>query len=170
MAKLPKSAKRQKKKINFLKRLSIFCPEHSTALKICLTLTYYIVINALLWHRHWWHYVTSQSTATMWQQKWVVLQNTYQSITFAKTSTHLFQPWSSPVLFLLIEVAHNVQQTANEGVGRCRAGGALARGLSSKHGTAPLCVGKLLLHLHILLPEQGQVLLQLGHLLCPTSK
>lgn len=72
----------------------------------------------------------------------------------------------SPVLFLLIKVGYDVQQAANEGVGSYRAGGALARGLSSKHGTAPLCVSQLLLHLHILLPEQGQVLLQLGHLLC----
>lgn len=85
-------------------------------------------------------------------------------------SSKPFQPQSSPVLILLIEVGHNVQQTANEGVCSCRARGTLAGGLSSEHRTAPLCVGKLLLHLHILLPEQGQVLLQLGHLLCPTSR
>ncbi|TNN64733.1 hypothetical protein EYF80_025039 [Liparis tanakae] len=69
----------------------------------------------------------------------------------------------------LIEFSHDDQQTANEGVCSRGAGGgagALDRGLGSEHGTAPLCVGQLLLHLHILLPEQGQVLLQLGHLLC----
>lgn len=91
-----------------------------------------------------------------------------------KTTYHSPDPWieqcrSSPVLVLLVEVSHDVQQTADEGVCSCRAGGALARGLSSKHGTAPLCVSQLLLHLDILLPEQGQVLLQLGHLLCPSK-
>lgn len=75
----------------------------------------------------------------------------------------------SPVLLLLMEVADDVQQAANEGVASCRAAGARTRGLCSKHSTAPLCVGQLLLHLHVLLPEQGEVLLQLGHLLCDSG-
>lgn len=89
----------------------------------------------------------------------------------AKKQTHSppFPPRALPVLFLPIEVGHDDQQAADEGVssrGSGRAGGALARGLCSQHGTALLGVGELLLHLHILLPEQGQMLLQLGHLLC----
>lgn len=77
---------------------------------------------------------------------------------------------SSPVLFLLIEVGYDVQQAANEGVGSCRAAGARGGGLRSEHSTAPLCVSQLLLHLHILLPEQGEVLLQFGHLLCDNGE
>lgn len=73
-----------------------------------------------------------------------------------------------PVLFLLIQVWHNVQKAANEGVRRCWGRGALDRHLSSKDSAASLCVSQLLLHLHILLPQQGQMLLQLGHLLCAT--
>lgn len=98
--------------------------------------------------------------------EWVGFQNTQLDFIIAETRIHLFQSWFSPVLFLPIKVGYNVQKAANEGLGSYWAGGALARGLSGKHGTAPLCVGQLLLHLHILLPEQGQVLLQLGHLLC----
>lgn len=91
-------------------------------------------------------------------------------ITCSETDTNPFQPGSLPVLFLLIEVGYDVQQPANKGVGSRRAGRALAWCLRGEHGTAPLCVGQLLLHLHIFLPEQGEVLLQLGHLLCPTLK
>lgn len=75
--------------------------------------------------------------------------------TLYHTSPLLFP---SPVLVLLVELGHDVQQTADEGVS-CPSsegvGGALAGGLSSQHGTSPLCVSQLLLHLHILLPQQG---------------
>lgn len=78
-------------------------------------------------------------------------------------------PGASPVLVLLVKVRHNVQKATDEGAGRGRVGWALARALGRQHGAAPLRVRQPLLHLHVLLPEQSQMLLQLGHLLCPTS-
>lgn len=77
-----------------------------------------------------------------------------------------FRVRSSPVVFLLVEVGHKFQQAADEGVCTRLAGRGLAGSLRGEHGAAPLGVGQLLLHLHVLLPQQGQVLLQLPHLLC----
>lgn len=71
----------------------------------------------------------------------------------------------SPVLLLLIEVRHDGQQAADEGVTGLR-GGAGYRGLSSQNSAAPLRLHQLLLHLHILLLQQSKVLLQFLHLLC----
>lgn len=42
-------------------------------------------------------------------------------------------------------------------------------GLRSQQGALPLRLHQLLLHFDILLPEQGQVLLQFLHLLCTTE-
>lgn len=72
---------------------------------------------------------------------------------------------SSPVLLLLIEVSHNRQQAANEGLivvfFVC---------LCGQKSASLLCLCQFLLQLDILLSEKHQVLLQLGHLLCKGDK
>lgn len=77
---------------------------------------------------------------------------------------------ASPVLVLLVEVGHDGQQAGDEGVPGGGGRAPRARDLGRQHGTLPLRLHQLLLHLHILLPEQRQVLLQLLHLLCASEE
>lgn len=74
----------------------------------------------------------------------------------------------TPVLFLPVEVGDDGQQAADEGVAGL--GGGTTGGLSRQHGALPLRLYQLLLHFDILLAQQGQVLLQLLHLLCGTAQ
>ena len=46
----------------------------------------------------------------------------------------------SPVLLLLVQLGHDVEQAADERVTSSAVGGAVAGGLSGQHGAAPLCV------------------------------
>lgn len=81
--------------------------------------------------------------------------------------THQRGPTSrgSPILLLLVEVGHDGQQAADEGLTA-----ALLVRLRGQKSTSLLGLCQFPLQLDILLSEKQQVLLQLGHLLCEGNK